>query len=84
MSSVSIELTPDELVQPIEVGGWRPEGTLKDAVETLIHVLQFLVDALIVIVVVILPVVLVIIGPLVALFFLIRAIVRRRRARKAE
>ena len=84
MSSVSIELTPDVLVQPIEIGGWHPEGTLKGAVEALIRVLQFLVDALIVIVVVVLPVVLVIFGPLVALFFLIRALVRRRRARKAE
>jgi hypothetical protein len=84
MSAVTIELTPDELVQPIEIGGWHPEGTLKDAVEALIRVLQFLVDALIVIVVVILPVVLVIFGPLVVLFFIIRAIVRRRRARKAE
>ncbi|MBN1977463.1 MAG: DUF4349 domain-containing protein [Anaerolineae bacterium] len=84
MSSVSIELTPDELVQPIEIGGWHPEGTLKDAVEALIRVLQFLVDALIVVVVVILPVVLVVFGPLVALFFLVRALVRRRRARRAE
>jgi hypothetical protein len=84
MSSVSIELTPDELVQPIEIGGWHPEGTLRDSVEALIRVLQFLVDALIVIVVVVLPVVIVIFGPLVALFFVIRAIVRRRRARKAE
>jgi hypothetical protein len=84
MSSVSIELTPDELVQPIEIGGWHPEGTLRDSVEALIRVLQFLVDALIVIVVVILPVVIVIFGPLVALFFIIRAIVRKRRARKAE
>jgi hypothetical protein len=84
MSSVSIELTPDELAQPIEIGGWHPEGTLRDSVEALIRVLQFLVDALIVIVVVVLPVVIVVFGPLVALFFIIRAIVRRRRARKAE
>jgi hypothetical protein len=84
MSSVTIELTPDELVQPIEIGGWHPEGTLRDSVEALIRMLQFLVDALIVIVVVVLPVVVVVFGPLVGLFFIIRAIVRRRRARKAE
>jgi hypothetical protein len=84
MSSVSIDLTPDALAQPIEIGGWHPEGTLRDSVEALIRVLQFLVDALIVIVVVVLPVVIVIFGPLVGLFFLIRAIVRKRRARKTE
>lgn len=84
MSSVSIELTPDELAQPIEIGGWHPEGTLRDSVEALIRVLQFLVDALIVIVVVVLPVMIVIFGPFVGLFFIIRAIVRKRRARKTE
>jgi hypothetical protein len=84
MSSVTIELTPDELAQPIEIGGWHPEGTLRDSVEALIRVLQFLADAIIVIVVVVLPVVIVIFGPLVGLFFIIRAIVRRRRACKAE
>jgi hypothetical protein len=82
MSSVTIQLTPDALARPIEVGGWHPEGTLRDAVEALIRVLQFLVDALIVIVVVVLPVVVVVFGPLVGLFFLVRAIVRRRRTRK--
>lgn len=84
MSSVSIELTPDVLAQPIEVGRWNPEGTFKGSVEALINVLQFLVDAFIVIVVVVLPIVIVIFGPPVALFFIIRAIVRRRRARKTE
>jgi len=44
MSQVTLTLTPDELAQPIQVGGWHPEG----------------------------------------LVFLIRAIVRRRRARKAS
>jgi hypothetical protein len=84
MSSVTIELTPDALAQPIEIGGWHPDRTLLDSFEALIRVLQFLVDALIVIVVVVLPVVIAIFGPLVGLFFIIRAIVRKRRARKAD
>jgi hypothetical protein len=84
MSSVSIELTPDELLQPIEIGGWHPDRTLLDSFEALVRVLQFLVDALIVIVVVILPVLVVVFGPLVVLFFLIRAVFRRRRARKID
>jgi hypothetical protein len=84
MSQVTLTLTPDVLAQPIEVGGWHPEGTLKDAVQTLVRVLQFLVDAAIVIVVLVLPVLLLIAAPVVGLAFLIRAIVRRRRARKAS
>lgn len=84
MATINIEITPDELAQPIQVGGWHPEGTLRDAFQSLVRVLQFLVDAVIVIVVLIVPVLIAIAIPLVALFFLGRAIVRRRRARKLE
>jgi hypothetical protein len=84
MATINLEITPDELAQPIQVGGWHPEGTLRDAFQSLVRVLQFLVDAAIVIVVLVVPVLIAIAVPLVALFFLVRAIVRRRRARKAE
>ena len=84
MSAVSLTVTPDELAQPIQVGGWYPEGTLRDAVQSLIRVLQFLVDALIVIVVLVTPVLVVIAVPFVIVFFVVRAIVRRRRARSAS
>lgn len=82
MATISINVTPSELAQPIQVGGWRPQGTLRDAFESLIRVLQFLVDALIVIVVLIAPVVALIALPLVGLFFLVRGIIRRRRRNK--
>jgi hypothetical protein len=84
MATITLDITPDELAQPIQVGGWHPEGTLRNAFQTLIRVLQFLVDAAIVILVLIIPVLVVIAIPLVGLFFLIRTIVRRRRARKAK
>jgi hypothetical protein len=84
MATVSLDITPDELAQPIQVGGWHPEGTARDALQSLIHVLQFLVDAAIVIFILVIPTLIVIAIPIVGLFFLIRAIVRRRRARKAE
>jgi hypothetical protein len=84
MATISINITPSELAQPIQVGGWRPQGTLRDAFESLIQVLQFLVDALIVIVVLIAPVVALIALPLVGLFFLVRRFIRRRRRNKKE
>jgi hypothetical protein len=84
LATVHLEITPDELAQPIEVGGWHPEGTLRDALQSLVRVLQFLVDASIVILVLIVPVLAVIAVPIVVLFFAVRAIARRRRARKAE
>jgi hypothetical protein len=83
MATITLDVTPSELAQPIQVGRWRPRGTLRNAFESLIRVLQFLVDALIVIVVLVAPILAVIALPLVGLFFLIRAI-RRRRKRKKE
>jgi len=84
MATIRLDITPDELAQPIQVGGWHPEGTLRNALQTLIRVLQFLVDAAIVIVVLVIPVLIVVAVPFVGLFFLVRAIVRKRRARKAD
>jgi TolA-binding protein len=84
MATVSLEIVPDALAQPIQVGGWHPEGTLRNAIQSLIRVLQFLVDAAIVIVILIAPTVALIAAPFVGLFLLIRAIVRRRRARRTR
>jgi len=84
MATITLNITPSELARPIEVGGWRPQGTLRDAFESLIKVFQFLVDALIVILVLVVPVLGVIALPLVGLFFLIRALVRRRRGAKKK
>jgi hypothetical protein len=60
MATITIELTPDEALKPVEIAGWRPQGTVKRAVEALIQIFQFLVDALIWVVLVVLPVLLVI------------------------
>jgi hypothetical protein len=84
MATITLDITPSELAQPIQVGGWQPRGTLRNAFESLIRVFQFLVDALIVIIVLVVPILAVIALPLVGLFFLIRAIVRRRRKRKEK
>ncbi|MEE8391594.1 MAG: DUF4349 domain-containing protein [Anaerolineae bacterium] len=84
MATINLDITPDELAQPIQVGGWHPEGTLRDALQSLIRVLQFLVDAVIVIVVLIVPVLIAIAIPFAGLFFLVRALVRWRRARKVK
>lgn len=83
LSQVTLTLTPNELAQPIQVGGWHPKGTLRNAFLSLIRVMQFLVDAAIFIVVLILPTVIAIAAPFAGLFFLIRFLVRRRRSRKA-
>jgi hypothetical protein len=84
LATVTLDIIPDELAQPIQVGGWHPEGTLRNAFQSLIRVLQFLVDAIIVIVVLVVPVLAVIAVPIAGLVLLVRAIVRRRRRRKTQ
>ncbi len=57
MATITVTLVPDELSRPVEIAGWRPQGTAKRAVEALVNAFQFLVDALIWVVIVLLPVV---------------------------
>lgn len=40
MSLINVTLIPDVLSQPIETGGWQPEGVLKEAAEALVRALQ--------------------------------------------
>ena len=47
LSSISADLIPDALSQPIEIGGWKPAGVAKEALEALIEALQGLADVLI-------------------------------------
>ena len=46
-SQISIELVPDVVAQPLDIGGWRPVGVVKEAFELLIRSLQSLVEVLI-------------------------------------
>lgn len=78
-STVSIDLTPDILSQPIEVGGWQPQGVAREAVESLIAALQTLVDFAIWLIIFVLPIVLIIGIPI---WLLVRFIRHRRRRRK--
>ena len=79
-SRISVGITADEAVQPIQVGGWQPVGVAKEAIEALIQTLQFIINALIWVVLCVLPIGLLIGIPL---FFIIR-LVRKRRQSKPE
>ncbi len=80
-STISIDFTPDELSQPIEVGGWRPEGIARDAIEALISALQGLVNVLIWLAIFVLPILLIIGIPV---WLVVRVIRRRRQARSFD
>lgn len=78
-STLTVNLMPDEPSQPVEIGGWRPEGVAKDAIEALITTLQTVANAAIWGGIFCLPLV-VLVG--VPLFFIGRAIYRRRQRGK--
>jgi len=87
MATVQITLTPDALLQPVIVGGWRPQGTARNAIRMLLRTLQLFADFTIVFFLLILPILVVIAIPIVILFLIGRAIWRwikgrRRRARQ--
>lgn len=80
-SRLTIYITPDVLSQPIEVGGWRPEGVALSAIEALISVLQGIAGAAIWGVIFCLPLA-IIVG--IPAFFIIRYVYRRRRKSQDE
>lgn len=84
MATISVHLTPDELSRPVEVAGWRPQGTAKRAIEALIEVFQWLFDALIWIVLVVLPVLIFVGLVIFGIIKLLGLIFRPRRRAKTE
>ncbi|MCJ7534379.1 MAG: DUF4349 domain-containing protein [Anaerolineales bacterium] len=79
LSAISVELIPNEIIQPISIGGWEPIGVIKDAIQSLIIALQGLVNIGIWLALFILPIILIIGVPL---FFIIRGLRNRRRRGK--
>jgi hypothetical protein len=61
-SAVSVRVTAEETLQPLEIAGWRPAGVARDALQALINFFQGFVKFLIWLVILILPAGLVILG----------------------
>ena len=81
MSALTINIVAKRSLQPIEIAGWEPKGTAKDAVEALINAGQGLVDALIWFGIFCLPFLI----PLgLAGYFLVRYIIKQRAQKKAK
>lgn len=72
LATISVNLIPDELAQPVQVAGWRPEGVAKTAVEALIATLQGLATIVIWFVIVVVPILALFALPVVILVLLIR------------
>jgi len=78
MSSVTIELIPDILSQPIAGTGWRPSETVANALRSLLRTVRFIANAAIWIVLYVLPVAVIVLIP----FAIVWLIWRRRRKGK--
>lgn len=85
LSSIAITLVAEASLQPIEIGGWKPEGVVRESLEKLVRNFQNLVDFLIRFGITCLPFLI----PLgIGIFFLVKALRKRsgnrpsRRARK--
>lgn len=81
LSSISTNILPTELLEPLSIGGWQPVGVARDAVQALINGLQILVNVAIWLVLFMVPILLVIFLPL---FFIARALLRWRARRKEK
>jgi hypothetical protein len=76
LSTVSIELIPDALAEPLSVAGWRPGEVFRSALRALVRTLQTLVEVLIWGMIYVLPVALLVFGLPIAI---LRWLVRRSR-----
>jgi hypothetical protein len=84
LSSVQVELMPNEAAQPLSIGGWQPGGVVKNALQALIRTGQFLVNAIIWIVLWVLPVLVVIFLPIYLITRGLRSWRRRSKAKTSE
>jgi hypothetical protein len=82
LSAINITLIAEETIQPIVIGGWKPEGVARDAIQTLIRFWQGFVDFLINFFLLVLPVLITLLLPFFLIFLVVRAIIRKRRSKR--
>jgi len=81
LSSISVTIQALASVQPINIGGWEPQGVAKEALQTLIRAYQTIADAAIWLVVFCLPIAL----PIgIVAFFAVRAYRKMNKKRKGQ
>lgn len=78
LSAISVEFVAEASLQPIEIGGWKPAGIIRDAIQSLIGAAQGLATFLIRFAIIWLP----FLVPLALIIYFIRRGIKRRNARK--
>jgi hypothetical protein len=84
LSSITIHVIAEQTIKPIQVGGWKPQGTARDAIQNLIYFWQWFVDVLINLFLLILPVLITLAIPLILFFLILRWIFRLVSKRKSK
>lgn len=84
LSAISIRIVAEATIQPIEIGGWEPQGVARDAIQDLIYFWQGFVDFLIYFVLNTVPVLITIGIPLYLVFLGVRALYRKMRGNKKK
>lgn len=80
MSAISVNIQAQESVAPISVGGWKPEGVARDAIQALIDAYQTIASGVIWAILFCLPIAL----PIgLVIFFIVRGFLRWRKRGKA-
>ena len=82
MSAITIHLIAEATTQPIEIGGWKPQGVAREAIQNLIYFWQDFVDFLITFFLYTLPVLITIGIPFYLVFLALRWIFRKLRGKK--
>jgi hypothetical protein len=82
LSTITIDLIPDVLYQPVSVAGWEPQGVAKEALQSLVMALQGLANLTIWLVIFLLPLLIIFLIPVVVVIWIIRAWWKRYQARK--
>lgn len=83
-SLINVTLIAEETVKPIEIGGWKPEGVARDAVQALIKFWQGFVNFVIYFTLLVLPVLITIFGPIALITWGIISIVKKQKRKKAQ
>jgi hypothetical protein len=82
-SAINVTLIAEKTIKPIEIGGWKPRGVARDAVQALVKFLQGFVNFVIYFVLLVLPILIVVFGPIGLIVWGIIALARRSKSRKA-
>ena len=84
LSAITVNVSAEETLQPLEIAGWRPAGVARDALQALINFFQGFVNFLIWLIILILPAGLLLLGLLWVLWRVFRSAWRRLFTRKAQ